>query len=269
VSEARHGFSRSSGRGMVTIGASSAEVRTLLACKDAMKAGSVADVVRAALRAYFERSYPELLSGDGFALRKRKQHYSWPTLHDDVKSWVDGMPIDRFMKPGLSQNALKVRFYQYAQDQGWIQERVLFARRSKAIEELTNWLATDRPTPSNRRIAECIVAAGSPIAGARNAGVSRQRASQVIKAAKVQMMAERVGGFPRKVDRIDPRPWSDGSVWKLRKGVDFTVESDLAAQKIRAFGANHGFKVSIQRDLTDRDVIYVQMVAKLDIKQAS
>lgn len=62
-------------------------------------------------------------------------------------------------------------------------------------------------------------------------------------------MAERIPHLSRPRSRPTGYPWSrwtDGSVWRLRRGEDYTVSSRSMERTIRAYASRRGRTVSVR-----------------------
>lgn len=259
----RHCYSSSSGRGHLCISLAPHEVMSIAAVTSRMGATSKADVLRMALRYWFEHTAPDLLSVDCFTQKQTKARFAWPTFHADVRAWIDGVPLSMFVKPGLSEKALYVRFRVYAKEQGWIAVSQRETRHQNHKAVIARWLASDMPKGRTRVIAQAILDSASRFEAARTANVSRQRIEQVIRSARLEMgeMAQTVDGFPVK-DR-QPVPFErylDGRVWQLREGEDFSGSRENVAQSAYLFAKRRGLVAKSQRDRVDPKVMYLQFV---------
>lgn len=72
-------------------------------------------------------------------------------------------------------------------------------------------------------------------------------------------MAEVADLFPERGVLDKYLPWFDGQIWKLKRGVDFDMETLRFDQSMRQAARNHGIAVRIA--CRPPDIVYVQALA--------
>lgn len=216
--------------------------------------GTVADTIRRLLR---ESGQPPASLFQSRGVMRE----TWPTFDDDVRRWVAGEAIDTFLRTGRSRHSLLVRFRNRAFELGLRQERASH-RFSQVKIRVATYLSEAALTTREREIAACILQSNTLQDAATTLGLSRQRIQQIVSAAYQwgKSMAERLEKFPRaRRGAIDPTSWADGSVWKLRRGEDFTQTVPSFQNSLRRI-RNGSTRWQTQRDLADPNVLYVRCV---------